>query len=129
MSIHDRMRALTIRRLGVGKGGQGSPATLHKISKGVYNPDTGKMEGAGSFNHLGSGLRVNYTTFEYRDVTITKGDYKLYLCPVLIDGTDCPAPKIGDTVTFDNDVYKVINLEAWNASGLECGWKCQMRKA
>lgn len=128
MSIHIRLRAMTIRRLGVGRGGQGSPATLHKISKGEYNPDTGEMEGAGSFNYQGSGLRVNYTTFEYRDVSILKGDYKLYLCPVLINGEDCPPPKLGDTVTFDNDVYKVINMEAWNASGLECGWKCQMRK-
>lgn len=106
------------------------PTTLHKVNKGVYNPRTSKIEGAGQEDYEGSGIRVNYTTFEYRDTTILRNDYKLYLCPVLIDGTtDCPTPTIGDTVTFDNDLYKVINLEAWNASGLPCGWKCQMRKA
>lgn len=127
--FHNRMRSLTTRRLGLGSGGMGAPATLHKISKGVYNPHTSKIEGAGVVDYQGSGLRVNYTTFEYRDTTIQKNDYKLYVCPVLADGiTDCPAPTIGDTITFDNDLYKVINLEAWNASGLACGWKCQMRK-
>lgn len=127
--FHSRMRDLTTRRLGIGGGGLGSPLVLHKVSEGVYNPKTSKIEGAKNDDYNGSGLRVNYTSFEYRDVAIQRNDYKLYVCPVLVNGNDCPAPVIGDTITFDNDLYKVINLEAWNASGLDCGWKCQMRKA
>lgn len=124
--IHERFRAMTIRQLGL--KGNGIPAVLHKETEGVYNPSTGFVEGGGSVDYEGSGIRVNYKTFDYRDLTIAHGDFRLYLSPQLQNGNDCPAPENGDTVTFDNDTYKVINFETWKAGHLDCGWKIQLRK-
>lgn len=126
MSIHKNLRALTIRQLSL--SGQGVPATLNKYSDGVYDPSTGFVEGAGETAYVGSGLRVNYSTYDYRDATIVHGDFRLYLCPVLQDKTDCPTPSIGDTVEFDNDLYVIINMQFWKAGNLDCGWKLQLRK-
>lgn len=128
MGMYDRIRAMTIRQLGLGRGGKGSPVTLYKQGEGEFNPATGLIEGAGTTEYAGSGVRVNYTNFAYKSEAIEHGDFQLYLSPVLQDGTDCPAPVIADTLSFLEEVYKVINLEPWNAAGIVCGWKLQMRK-
>lgn len=128
MGMHERIRAMTIRQLGVGKGGKGASATLYKTIDGEFNPSTGAFEESTQAEYLGSGVRVNYTNFSYRNEAIEHGDFQLYLSPVLQSGEDCPEPKIDDTLLFLSDVYKVINLEPWNAAGIECGWKLQMRK-
>ena len=128
MGMYDRIRAMTIRQLGVGRGGKGSPVTLYKQGEGEFNPVTGRIEGAGTTEYAGSGLRVNYTNFEYKDEAIEHGDFQLYLSPVLLDGTDCPVPEVADTFSFLGDVYKVINIDTWNAAGVSCGWKAQSRK-
>jgi len=128
MGMYDRIRAMTIRQLGVDRGGKGSPVILYKQEEGVFNPATGRIDGGGTVKYTGSGLRVNYTNFEYKSEVIEHGDFQIYLSPVLLDGTDCPPPAIADTFLFLGDVYKVINLEPWNAAGIECGWKVQSRK-
>lgn len=128
MGMYDRIRAMTIRQLGVGRGGKGSPVTLYKQVEGVFNPVTGRIEEAITTEYAGSGLRVNYTNFEYKSEAIEHGDFQLYLSPVLLDGTDCPVPEIADTFSFLGDVYKVINVDTWNAAGVSCGWKVQSRK-
>ncbi len=128
MGLHDRLRNMTIRQLGLGPKGKGAPAKLHKITEGEFDPETSSMVGGGVADYDGSGLRVNYKNYDYKEVTINHGDFKLYLCPVLVDGTDTPEPLIGDTITFEDDLYKVINREPWNAAGVVCGWKLQMRK-
>jgi len=126
--VQDNLRKLTIRRLGVGPKGQGAPAVLTRTVKGEYNPAEGSFPSEVVTSYEGSGLRVNYTSYEYRDTTIKHGDFKLYMCPVLQDGTDSPVPVIADIITFDGVKCKVVNLESWNSSGIECGWKLQMRK-
>lgn len=129
MGMHDRLRNMTIRQLGLGPKGKGAPATLHKITEGVFDPETSSIIGGGIVDYNGSAVRINYTSFDYRDTNIVHGDFRLYMCPVLTDGTtDMPAPAIEDTITFDNDLYKVINLETWKAADVNCGWKLQMRK-
>lgn len=128
MGMHDRLRNMTIRQLGLGPRGKGAPVTLNKITDGVFDPETSSIIGGGITSYDSSGLRVKYTSYDYRDTNIVHGDFQLYLSPVLVDGTDCPEPLIGDTVEFQNDLYKVINLEPWNAAGVVCGWKLQMRK-
>ena len=124
--IHKNLQAMTIRQLGL--KGNGIPAILHKETEGVYNPNTGMVEGGGLVDYAGSGIRVNYKSFDYRDLTIVHGDFRLYLSPQLQDGSPCPTPEIGDTVSFDDDLYKVVNFETWKAAHLECGWKIQVRK-
>lgn len=128
MGMYERIRAMTIRQLGVGRGGKGSPVILYKLGEGVFNPATGRIEGEEVTEYAGSGVRVNYTNFEYKSEAIEHGDFQLYLSPVLLNGTDCPPPMIADTFLFLEDVYKVINLEPWNAAGISCGWKVQSRK-
>lgn len=126
--MHDRLRNMTIRQLGLGSGGKGAPATLNKVVEGVFNPETSSIEGGGYSTFYGSGLRVNYKSYDYRDTTIEHGDFRLYFSPVLVDGTDSPTPAIDDTVEFDNNLYKVVNLETWKAADVVCGWKLQLRK-
>lgn len=128
MGMYDRIRAMTIRQLGLGRGGKGSAVILYKQGEGEFNPVTGRIEGAGTTEYAGSGLRINYTNFAYKSEAIEYGDFQLYLSPVLQDGVDCPAPVIEDTLLFLEETYKVINLEAWNAAGTSCGWKLQVRK-
>lgn len=127
--IHDNLRKLTIRQLSVGPRGQGAPAVLTRTVKGEYDPSTGKYGTSTVTNYNGSGLRVSFTNFEYKDTTILHGDFKLYLSPVLQDGvTDTPVPVLGDIITFAEMKCKVINMETWNSGGVDCGWKLQMRK-
>lgn len=126
--IHDSLRKLTIRQLSVGPKGQGTAAVLTRTVKGEYDPSTGDYGITTVTNYNGSGLRVNFTNFEYKDTTIQHGDFKLYFCPVLQDGTDSPVPVIADIITFVGTKYKVVNMETWNSGGVDCGWKLQMRK-
>lgn len=128
MGMHNRLRAMTIRNLGVGPKGKGATAILTKVTPGVFVPETSELIGPTEVEYVGSGLRVNYTTYEYRGVDILYGDFKLYLSPVLQNGADTPLPEIEDLIRFDGKTYKVKSLEAWNAAGVVCGWKIQVRE-
>lgn len=126
MAIHNRMRAMTIRQLGV--NGNGAPAVLKRKSEGTFDPATGAVTGSTITEYNASAVRVNYKEYAYKNESIIYGDFQLYLCPVLQDGSDTPEPKHDDLITFSGDTFKVINIIPWNAAGVVCGWKLQMRK-
>ena len=128
MSVHDRHRAMCIRNLSLMPKGKGAAAILTKTVQGTFNPSTGEVTGSVSTDYPCSGIRVNYKNIEYKNIAVEYGDFQLYLCPVLQDGTDTPAPEIDDTILFDGETYKVVSIFPWNAAGIVCGWKLQMRK-
>lgn len=125
MGIQDRLRAMVIKNLS--PKGAGVAMTLTKTTGSVFNPGTSSVTPGTTTNYLGSGLRVNYKAYEYKNTAIEYGDFQVYLSPVLLDGTDCPRPATGDKVIIGAESATVVNLERWNSNELECGYKLQMR--
>lgn len=127
MGMHERMRAMVIRQLAPQPKGKGVPTTLYKITEGEYDPVTQESPQT-TAEYIGSGVRVNYSDFAYRNTDIVYGDFQVYLSPVLADGTESPRPEIDDTILFQGEEVKVINLSPFNDNGVNCGWKLQVRK-
>lgn len=125
--MHNRMRAMVIRNLGLQPKGQGSPVTFTKRISGGYDPKTGKTTPVVTQSYTGSAVRVNYSTFAYTNSTIVYGDFQLYLSPVLTDGGETPEPSVGDDYTFLGKKVTVINYSPFNDNGIGCGWKLQVR--
>jgi hypothetical protein len=125
--FHNRMRAMVIRQLAPQPKGKGVPVTFKKKSGGGYDKVTGGIHPIIETEYIGSGVRVNYTEFNYNNEAINYGDFQIYLSPVQTDGTDIPRPSIGDEFTFLDKTVRVINLSPFNDNGLDCGWKLQVR--
>lgn len=127
MGFHDRMRAMVIRQLGLQPKGKGVPVVFLQRTGGGYDPITGGVypEVVTEFN--GSGVRVNYSEYAYKNVTIEYGDFQIYLSPVQTNGYPMPRPSIGDEFTFIDKTARVINLSPFNDNGIDCGWKLQVR--
>lgn len=127
MAFHDRMRAMVIRQLAPQPKGKGVPITWTKRVSGGFNPKTGKTDPVVNQDFTGSGLRVNYSDYAYRDTNIMQGDFQVYLSPVLSDGTDTPEPSKGDHFTFLGRNVVVVSYSHFNENGVGCGWKMQVR--
>ena len=132
MSMHPRQRQMVIRRLGVGRGGQGALLTLTKVVDGVFDPETGSMVQT-STDYQGSGVRVSYSEYTHRNFDIPYSDYQIYLSPVQIQpdpevpAEEMPTPEIDDTITFLGHLVKVVELRPFNENGQGCGWKVRVR--
>lgn len=127
MGLQDRMRAMVIRNLSPSPKGSGVALTLTKETEGSYDPGTSTDIPGKKEDFKGSGIRISYKTFDYKNTAIEYGDFKIYLSPLLLDGTECPRPVNGDKITIGTETATVINLERWNSNELECGYKLQMR--
>ena len=127
MSIQDRLRAMVIRNLSPSPKGSGVAMTLTKEVVGGYDPGTSTVIPGSREEFLGSGIRISYKTFDYTNTAIEYGDFKVYLSPRLLDGTECPRPTNGDKITVGDESATVVSLERWNSNELECGYKLQMR--
>jgi len=125
--FHERMRAMVIRQLAPQPKGKGVLLTLHQRMGGVYNPTTGGVTPEVVNDYDGSGLRVNYSEYAYKNTTIEYGDFQLYLSPVETTGGQMPTPSIGDKITFLDKTVVVINLSPFNDNSVGCGWKLQVR--
>nr|WP_314563274.1 hypothetical protein [uncultured Pseudomonas sp.] len=124
--IHDRGRAMAIRMLAPRPKGKGMALVLTQATVGTYDPVAGgSVIGSKAYN--GSGLRYSYTQDEVDGTAIQQGDVKLLVSPVQLAGADLPKPATGDTVRFDGVLYRVINVEAWNFAGVDCGYEVQGR--
>lgn len=119
------MRNMVIRNLGLQPKGKGVAVDLLKTVVPPYNPSVKPTPVTTTYN--GSGVRVNYTEAAYRNTLIIYGDFQIYLSPVLLDGTECPMPQKSDTMIFNGETVKVINVSPFNDNGIDCGWKVQVR--
>lgn len=125
--FHDRMRSMVVRQLALQPKGKGSPVTFSKRTGGGYDPITGGVHPEVVTNFNGSGVRVNYSEYSYKNVTIEYGDFQIYLSPVQTNGSNMPRPSIGDNFTFIDKTVRVINVSPFNDNGVDCGWKLQVR--
>ena len=132
MSMHPRQRQMVIRRLGVGKGGQGVELKLIKVTNGAFNPATGSIDQTVA-EYQGSGVRVNYSEYTHRNFDIPYSDYQIYLSPVQLQTNpsapveEMPTPEIDDTIEFLGKEIKVVEVHSFNENGSGCGWKLRVR--
>jgi hypothetical protein len=118
---------MVIRQLGLQPKGKGCPVVFTKRTGGGYDKVTGGVFPEVTTEFNGSGVRVNYSEYAYKDVTIEYGDFQIYLSPVQTNGSEMPRPAIGDIITFIDKSVRVINLSPFNDNGVDCGWKLQVR--
>lgn len=123
---HQRMRNMVIRNLAPAPRGSGVIITLKKVVEGEFNPETGEVENTVE-EYTGSGVRVRFTEWHHANFDIPYSDYRVYVSPVLQDGTECPTPEIDDTIIFLGDEAKVVNLKPFNDNGVNCGWDVHVR--
>lgn len=125
--MQNRFREMTIRRLGLREnGGEGAPITISKIES-QYNPVTSKNESVVVDVHEGSALRTRFKSHTVDGNLIRADDLLFYVSPVLLNGEDCPEPIRPDTLTFEGKTYVVVSSDAWDFSGIPCGWRVQAR--
>ncbi|MNC05505.1 hypothetical protein D3C75_529810 [compost metagenome] len=125
--MHNRLRAMVIRQLALQPKGKGVAVTFHQQSGGGYNPATGGTYPIVVNDFVGSGIRVNYSEFAYKNNAVEYGDFQIYLSPVQADGTEMPTPNIGDEFTFIDKKARVVNFSPFNENSIGCGWKLQVR--
>lgn len=123
--MHDRLRAMVIRQLSTKKNGV--PITFEKTIPGSYDPSTGGVTQPIVSSYEGSGVRVNYSEYSYKNESIQVGDFQIYLSPVQQDGTEMPRPAPGDEFVFIDKLVRVINVQPFNDNSANCGWKLQVR--
>lgn len=134
MSMHPRQRQMVIRRLGIGKGGQGVALKLIKTVDGEFDPTIGAIVQT-TKEYTGSGVRVNYSAYTMRNFDIPYTDYQIYLSPVqiqtdpLVPVADMPTPEIDDVIEFMSKLVKVVEVHPFNENGFGCGWKLRVRTA
>lgn len=134
MSMHPRQRQMVIRRLGIGKGGQGVALKLIKTVDGEFDPTIGAIVQT-TKEYNGSGVRVNYSAYTMRNFDIPYTDYQIYLSPVqiqtdpLVPVADMPTPEIDDVIEFMSKLVKVVEVHPFNENGFGCGWKLRVRTA
>lgn len=136
MDTHDRLRAMTIRRLAPRsvKGGKGLACVLKTVGESTYNEITDKFESLQVETNT-SGLRSRYKDYNIDGERIRQGDVRIYLSPVStdldVDSTPLPTPtpNPGDYLLYDSILYNIITVKSWRFAGLDCGWELQCRSS
>lgn len=125
--LYDRARLSVIRLLSPRTaGGYGAPLALSSVTHGAYDPATGSASETVTV-YSGSGLRESYDAKDIDGTMIRSGDARLIVSPVQLSGADMPTITTSDRVTFDNTVYKVVQVSPWNYAGLTVGFELQVR--
>lgn len=127
MGVQNRLRNMVIRNLSVGGRGSGAPITITRVIEGEFDASTGGYTDEREEVYQGSGIRVSYKTYDYKNTAIQYGDFRIYLSPVLMDGTETPKPENGDKLKLGDNEATVVSYEAWDSNDLSCGYKLQMR--
>lgn len=126
VDMFDRLRAMTTKNLKPRTSGGKGQAGILVRREYLYDPDT-DMNVALDNNYDISGLRATYALRHVDGDLVRMTDVKFYLCPLLLDDTDCPPPLTTDQIRMDGKTYTVISVNTWNNSGVDCGWQLQLR--
>lgn len=109
------------------KGGKGLELSLIRITAGEYDPETGgNTDTTARFE--GSGFRETYEQKDIDGSLIKRGDVKILISPVLLNGSDTPKPVSLDRIVFDEDTYIVQHVDPWDYAGIAVGFSVQARK-
>lgn len=126
MNTHQRFRNLTVKRLGIGRGGMGVPCTLRKVDGKVYNEDTDRWERQ-IVDYPACAVRTRYKQYLIDGVNIFQSDVRILLSPELQNGSDCPVPTTSDFIVFDDQTYSINAIHSMNGGGIEVGWEIRGR--
>ena len=129
--MHQRMRNMVIKQLGLAPKGQGVELTLTKVEDGEFDPTTGTIPQT-TTEYIGTGVRVKYSEYTHRNFDIPYSDYQIYLSPIQLTAlgdpiVEMPTPNIDDTIEFLGHLVKIIEVKPFNENGYGCGWKLRVR--
>jgi hypothetical protein len=98
----------------------GQSITLTRETEGSYNTATGEATTTGSTSYSGWGNPGTYSKLELLKTNILESDIKLFFY-------SATRPKVGDSLTWDDESYRIINVETLNAQGNDCLYILQLR--
>lgn len=98
----------------------GQNLTFGRETSSGFNPVTG-VDTTASSTYTGYGAGFDYKKSEVDGEVIQNGDVRLILQAVTT------APLIGDTVTYNGSVYRVMNVNEVSPGGTVVIYKLQLR--
>jgi hypothetical protein len=113
MAMSDNMRKV-IQKLG-------EPCTVTSTTQGVFDPATGTVGAGTTTVQTGYAAPEQYNSFEIDGTVIQRGDVKLVLSKLTT------RPAVGDTVTMDSIVYRIMDVYPVRMSGADVVYIVQGR--
>lgn len=98
----------------------GQNLTFGRETSSSFNPVTG-VDTTASSTYTGYGAGFDYKRSEIDDEVIQRGDVRL-----LLEATTT-TPLIGDTVTYNSTVYRVMNIDELSPGGTVLRYEIQLR--
>lgn len=116
MSFATNMQATASRLLTA----YGQTVTFSRTTQGTFVPSTGAVGAGSSSTYTAKVHPKSYTAQEVDKISVLTGD-------VLLLVYSTTAVLVGDTVSLDAVVYRVLNVEKINVQGSNVIYKAQVR--
>jgi len=100
---------------------KGQLLTFTRDTETAHDPGTGEIQSTPS-TYTGNGVALNYNKNEIDDTNVLRGDIKL-----ILEATTT-APIIGDKVTIDAIVYRVMGIKTTSPAETVVIYEIQLRK-
>ena len=113
MAMSDNMRKV-IEKLG-------EPCTVTSTEEGAFDPATGTVGAGTTIVQSGFAAPDTYNSYEINGTTVLQGDVKLVLSKLGM------RPEVGDTVTMDSVVYRIMDVYPVRMSGADVVYIVQGR--
>lgn len=98
----------------------GRSISLQRVTEGAYNTSTSTLASGTTTSYSGYGHPSPYTSNELANVDLLSTDIKLILYSTTM-------PLVGDVVTIDSVIYRVLSVQKVNAQGVNIIYKLQLR--
>lgn len=101
----------------------GTAIMVSRSTEDSFDPTLGTVVPGADITAEGYGVMTRYSNYNIDGTLIKQGDMKLLIGPGL-----SIEPAVGDTVTVDGNVWKIVNTPHVNPAGTDCLYICQVRK-
>lgn len=99
----------------------GEPCTVTSTTQGTFDPATGTVGAGTTTVQTGYAAPEQYNSYEIDGAVIQQGDVKLTLSRL------ATRPAVGDTVTMDSVVYRIMDVYPVRMSGADVVYIVQGR--
>lgn len=124
---YKRFDRMISKHLGV--GGLGGEITITSvIGDPEYNPNTGEVEEV-TLVQNSTAVRMDARNKLFGEATLVTDDAVFYLPKNTLQGCELIAPKVLDSIVFDDTKYVVSRSDPWNFSGMLLGYKIRAKIA
>ena len=113
MSLANSMKALLAKL--------GEPVTFTRTTADTFDPDTGAYTPGATTTFTGFATAEQYNSSEIDGTTVMRGDLK-----ITVSKTD-QRPVVGDTVLFDSQICRVMDVYPVRMSGADVVYVLQGR--